>query len=355
MKLIILGDTHFGMRGDSLEFHNYYKRFYQEVFFPYIIENNITTIFQMGDLFDRRKFINFNTLYLSRQYFFDKIKELGLEFHTILGNHDIYYKNVLEVNSSQMLLNDYENITVYDEPNKITFDGVEVDVIPWICSDNEEQIKKFIESSTSQICFGHFEIAGFEMDKGNVCHEGLDKKLLNRYDVVLSGHFHHKSSDGQITYVGTPGEMTWADYFDPRGFHTFDTDTRELEFIQNPYRMFHKLSYDDTTSDFEFWKSFDYSVLKETYVKVIVVNKQNPYLFDNVIDNLYKTGVSDISIVEDFTETLIENDDELINQAEDTMTILGKYIDNLTLNVDNDKLKALMKEVYVEALTTETE
>jgi hypothetical protein len=171
----------------------------------------------------------------------------------------------------------------------------------------------------------------------------------------LSGHFHHKSSDGQITYVGTPGEMTWADYFDPRGFHTFDTDTRELEFIQNPYRMFHKLSYDDTTSDFEFWKSFDYSVLKETYVKVIVVNKQNPYLFDNVIDNLYKAGVSDISIVEDFTETLIENDDELINQAEDTMTILGKYIDNLTLNVDNDKLKALMKEVYVEALTTETE
>ena len=355
MKLIILGDTHFGMRGDSLEFHNYYKRFYQEVFFPYIIENNITTIFQMGDLFDRRKFINFNTLYLSRQYFFDKIKELGLEFHTILGNHDIYYKNVLEVNSSQMLLNDYENITVYDEPNKITFDGVEVDVIPWICSDNEERIKKFIETSTSQICFGHFEIAGFEMDKGNVCHEGLDKKLLNRYDVVLSGHFHHKSSDGQITYVGTPGEMTWADYFDPRGFHTFDTDTRELEFIQNPYRMFHKLSYDDTTSDFEFWKSFDYSVLKETYVKVIVVNKQNPYLFDNVIDNLYKAGVSDISIVEDFTETLIENDDELINQAEDTMTILGKYIDNLTLNVDNDKLKALMKEVYVEALTTETE
>jgi metallophosphoesterase superfamily enzyme len=153
MKLIILGDTHFGMRGDSLEFHNYYKRFYQEVFFPYIVENNITTIFQMGDLFDRRKFINFNTLYLSRQYFFNKVKERGLEFHTILGNHDIYYKNVLEVNSSQMLLNDYENITVYDEPNKITFDGVEVDVIPWICSDNEEQIKKFIETSTFSFVF----------------------------------------------------------------------------------------------------------------------------------------------------------------------------------------------------------
>ena len=355
MKLIILGDTHFGMRGDSLEFHNYYKRFYQEVLFPYVVKNNITTIFQMGDLFDRRKFINFNTIYLSRQYFFNTIRELGIQFHTILGNHDIYYKNVLEVNSSQMLLKDYDNIIVYDEPNKVVFDGVDVDVIPWICADNEMEIKKFIENSTSQICFGHFEIAGFEMDKGNVCHEGLDKSILKRYDIVLSGHFHHKSSDGQITYVGTPGEMTWTDYNDPRGFHVFDTETREMEFIQNPYRMFHKISYDDTVSDFEFWKSFDYNALKETYVKVIVVNKQNPYLFDNVIDNLYKAGVSDISIVEDFTDNSVENDDELVNQAEDTMTILGKYIDNLTLNVDNDKLKALMREVYVEALTTETE
>jgi hypothetical protein len=148
--------------------------------------------------------------------------------------------------------------------------------------------------------------------------------------------------------------MTWADYNDPRGFHIFDTNTRELEFIQNPYKMFHKLSYDDGEQDFEFWKSYDFTPLKDTYVKVIVVNKQNPYLFDNMIDNLYKSGASDISIVEDFTDTVIENDQELIDQAEDTMTILGKYIDNLTLNVESDKLKSLMRELYIEALNTET-
>jgi hypothetical protein len=148
--------------------------------------------------------------------------------------------------------------------------------------------------------------------------------------------------------------MTWADYNDARGFHIFDTNTRELEFIQNPYKMFHKLSYDDGEQDFEFWKSYNFTPLKDTYVKVIVVNKQNPYLFDNVIDNLYKSGASDISIVEDFTDTVIENDQELIDQAEDTMTILGKYIDNLTLNVESDKLKSLMRELYIEALNTET-
>ena len=353
MKICILGDTHFGMRGDSLEFHKYIKKFYDNIFFPYLRENNITTVFQLGDLFDRRKFINFNSLYLCRKYFFDKLRENNITFYTILGNHDVSFKNTLEVNSSQLLLNEYDNITVYDEFATINFDGIDVDVIPWLCLENEEEIFKHINESKSQLAFGHFEIDGFEMDRGNVCRGGIDKNKLLKYDMVLTGHFHHKSDDGHIYYVGTPNEMTWADYNDPRGFHIFDLDTRELEFVQNPYRMFHKVNYDDGAQDFEFWKSYDYDKLKESYVKVIVINKQNPYLFDNVIDNLYKAGVSDISIVEDFTDTSFDTDQEIIDQAEDTMTILSKYIDNLTLNVNSDKLKTLMRELYVEALNTE--
>ena len=354
MKICIIGDTHFGMRGDSLEFNRYYKKFYDDVFFPYLIDNKIDTVFQLGDLFDRRKFINFNSLYLCRKYFFDKLRDNNIKLHTLLGNHDVAFKNTLEVNSTSLLLQEYENIEIYDEFNTISFDGVEIDIVPWLCSDNQDEIFKQIKDSKNQICFGHFEIDGFEMDRGNVCHGGIDKKPLNKYDIVLTGHFHHKSNDGHIYYVGTPGEMTWADYNDPRGFHIFDTATRELEFIQNPYRMFHKVTYDDGTQDFEYWKAYDFTSLKETYVKVVVLNKQNPYLFDHVIDNLYKVGVSDISIVEDFTETLIEDDQELIDQAEDTMTILSKYIDNLALNVENEKLKTLMRELYIEALNTET-
>lgn len=355
MKIIILGDTHFGMRGDSLEFHSYYKKFYDEIFFPYLLENDIKVVYQLGDLFDRRKFINFNSLYLARQYFFNKLKQHEIEFVTLLGNHDVAYKNTLEVNSSQLLLNEYTNIRIFDEPTKVTLDGVDVDIIPWICADNETQIADFIKNSTSEICFGHFEIAGFEMDRGNVCHEGIDKSLLKRYDIVLSGHFHHKSTDGQITYVGTPGEMTWSDYNDPRGFHVFDTDTRELTFVENPFKMFHKLTYDDGSQDFEYWKNYNFEQYKSSYVKVVVLNKQNPYLFDNVVDNLYKAVPADISIVEDFTEIITEEDEELIDQAEDTMTILGKYIDGLTVNVEPEKLKLLMRELYVEALNTETE
>ena len=353
MKLCILGDTHFGARGDSLDFHKYFQKFYDEVFFPYLIENDIKVVFQMGDLFDRRKFINFNSLYLARKYFFNKLKEHGIQLYALVGNHDVAYKNTLEVNSPGLLLNEYENIITYENFRTLDFDGVQVDVVPWICDDNVDEIFTQMKDSKAQICFGHFEIAGFEMDRGNVCDTGIDKQTLNKYDVVLTGHFHHKSNNGNITYVGTPYEMTWADWNDPKGFHIFDTETRDLQFVQNPFTMFHKISYDDGTQDFEHWKAYDFNSLKESYVKVVVLNKQNPYLFDHVIDNLYKVGVSDLAIVEDFSDNLIDDDQDIVDQAEDTMTILSKYIDNLTLDVESEKLKNLMRELYVEALNTE--
>ena len=353
MKLCILGDTHFGARGDSLDFHKYFQKFYDEVFFPYLIENDIKVVFQMGDLFDRRKFINFNSLYLSRKYFFEKCERLGIQLHTLIGNHDVAYKNTLEVNSPSLLLNEYNNIEIYEEFDTVEFDGVSIDVVPWICDDNVDDIFNRMKDSKAQICFGHFEIAGFEMDRGNVCESGIDKQSLSKYDVVLTGHFHHKSTDGNITYVGTPYEMTWADWNDPKGFHIFDTETREMNFVKNTFSMFHKITYDDGKTTFEDWKEYDFSKLKECYVKVVVLNKQNPFLFDHVIDSLYKAGVSDLSIVEDFTDVNVDLDQDIIDQAEDTITILSKYIDNLTLDVEPEKLKTLMRELYVEALNTE--
>jgi DNA repair exonuclease SbcCD nuclease subunit len=353
MKLCILGDTHFGARGDSLDFHKYFQKFYDEVFFPYLIENDIKVVFQMGDLFDRRKFINFNSLYLSRKYFFEKCERLGIQLYTLIGNHDVAYKNTLEVNSPSLLLNEYSNIEIYEEFDTVDFDGVSIDVVPWICDDNVDDIFNRMKESKAQICFGHFEIAGFEMDRGNVCESGIDKQSLSKYDVVLTGHFHHKSTDGNITYVGTPYEMTWADWNDPKGFHIFDTETREMNFVKNTFSMFHKITYDDGKTTFEDWKEYDFSKLKECYVKVVVLNKQNPFLFDHVIDSLYKAGVSDLSIVEDFTDVNVDLDQDIIDQAEDTITILSKYIDNLTLDVEPEKLKTLMRELYVEALNTE--
>ena len=350
MKIAILGDTHFGMRGDSIAFHNHYREFYTKTFFPYLVQNGITTIFQLGDIFDRRKYISFQSLALCRRYFFDKLVEHNIQCHVLLGNHDIFFKNTLEVNSPDLLLRDYkDHVILYDKPSE----WMGVDVIPWICKENELEILDFIKRSANQLCFGHFELAGFEMDRGNICHEGMDPSVLNKYDLVLSGHFHHKSKSGSIVYVGTPGEMTWSDYNDERGFHVLDTETRELAFVSNPERMFFKIKYNDDQMYYNDIINADYSYLNGKFLKIVVEKRNNSFLFDTLIDTITKVAPLEVAVVEDFSE-ITENVEVDIDQAEDTITILNKYVDGLTLPVESDKIKTVLRDVYNQALSMET-
>jgi DNA repair exonuclease SbcCD nuclease subunit len=352
-KIAVLGDTHFGMRNDSPAFHDLYSRFYREVFFPTLKSRGIESIVQTGDLFDRRKFINFNSLTRAREYFFDGLHDNGMHMTTYLGNHDIYYKNTTKINSPKLLLHEYERnhrIHILEEPTCIDYDGVDIDFIPWITPENNAQVKDFIAKSTGQICFGHFELTGFQMEAGVVCHEGMSREELGRYDMVISGHFHHRSTDGHIFYVGSPGEMTWGDYGDPRGFHIFDTATRTLEFIENPFKMFYKIEYDDTNESMDTIDNKDYAEYAGTYVKVVVKKKSNMLLFDRFIDNFHMKGMPiELGIVEDFTDYTKSNVEVGVDQAEHTLVLMDKYVDGLEMSLDNGKLKTVMRVIYNKA------
>jgi DNA repair exonuclease SbcCD nuclease subunit len=352
MKICLLGDTHFGIRNDSKNFHEFYEKFYSTVLIPYLEENGIDNIVQLGDLFDRRKYINFVSLTESRRYFFDILKEKNIKLHALIGNHDIFWKHSLAVNSPDLLLRDYDNITLWQKHGTLYLGDFALDMIPWICNENEQEILDFISNSRSPYCAGHFELKGFPLMKGVESHDGTDSKFLGRYDAVYSGHYHTQSHEGNVRYLGTPYELFWSDYKDPKGFFILDTDTGKLEFVENPLRMFYKLHYDDSNEDD--LKNIDVQRFSDAYVKVIVLNKQNPYLFDKMLDSLYKVNPIDVTIVEDFTEAnLDEIDSDLVNQAEDTMTILSNYIDQQNVNVSTTRLKSLMREIYVEALSTE--
>jgi DNA repair exonuclease SbcCD nuclease subunit len=237
------------------------------------------------------------------------------------------------------------------------YGSLNVALVPWINPGNFESSMDYLKATSAPVIFGHLEISGFEMDQGNVCLVGLTKNLFDRFDMVISGHFHHRSSDGVIYYLGNQYEITWADYKDPRGFHIFDTETRELIFIENPYRLFHKFTYDDSIQNFEFWKNHEFKNYTNAYVKVVVTRKQNPYLFDTVMDSLYKANPIDVTVVEDYTESALDATQGLVNQAEDTVTIIRKCVDTMKMpgGVDPERLKNLLQEVYVEAINTETD
>ena len=353
MKIALITDTHFGARADSLIFNNYFWRFFNEVFFPYLEQNNIKQIIHLGDIWDRRKYINFQILNFCRKNFFEKLNQ---EYQTIIiqGNHDVYFKEINDVSGLTEALIHYKNIEIIDRPIIREFDGTNILLIPWMNQSNEELCLETIKTTNAEIMLGHFDIIGFEMYRGLINNEaGLTREMFNKFDMVLSGHYHHKSTQENISYLGTPYEIIWSDYNDPKGFHIFDTSTRELEFIQNPFKLFHKVRYDDENKSFEDLIAGGFSKYKDCYVKVIIDKKTNQNLFDQFIEELYKDNPADVTIIDAVSYNDSENNK--IDETKDTLTLLIEYVDSLNL-LDEAKRKSLielLKNVYLESLSVE--
>ena len=347
MKIAIITDTHFGARNDNLNFNDYFFKFYDNVFFPTLKERDITTCIHMGDVVDRRKYISYRIANDFRSRFIERFKELNIDLHIVIGNHDTYYKNTNDVNSMNELVGEDALTSIYSEPQVVEFDDVPIQFIPWINAGNYSKTMEALSKSPAQIAMGHLEVSGFQMYRGQYSENGWDKELFRRFDTVFSGHFHHKSDDGQIYYLGTPYQIFWNDFDDPKGFHIFDTKTRELERIINPHTLFKKIYYDDTQENYD---SHDVEQYKEKYVKLIVVNKKDLYDFDKFVDRLLAADAYEVKIIEDFSDLDASNvSDDIVENTEDTMTLLDRYVDELDITLNKDRLKNTMRTLYNEA------
>ena len=349
MKIALITDTHFGARNDNVNFNEYFYQFYEGVFFPYLQQHNIKTCIHLGDCFDRRKYVSYKTAKDFRERFILPFNVLGIDLHMLVGNHDIYYKNTSQVNSlTELLGNRHKNIHIYEDATEVDFGGFPILLMPWINSTNELYAEGMIDETKADVCMGHLEINGFQMNKSVIhSHGGREKEFFRKFDTVMSGHFHHKSDDGQIYYLGTPYEIYWGDWEDPKGFHIYDTETKTLERIVNPYTIYEKIYYDDTKENYS---EHDIKKYQNKYVKLIVVNKKDLYQFDQFLDRLYQADAFDIKIVEDFSDLDASTvSDDIVNNTEDTVTLLNKYIDDLSIDLEKDRLKNEMRSLYVEA------
>ena len=353
MKIAIVNDSHWGARNDNSAIAAHIVKFYKEVFFPYLRDNDIKTVFHLGDVTDRRKYINFATAALMEENFVKVCADEGIELYMVAGNHDTFYKNTNDINSLRQLYANttYKNLHLYwDKPVELNFDGCDILLAPWICPENQQESYNIMNNTSAQICMGHFEIVGYEMDKGHICDHGMDRKAFDKFDQVYSGHFHQPSTLGNITYLGAQYELTWSDFDQKRGFSVFDTDKREMTHIRNPNKLFHKIIYDDTDMTIEDVANLDISGLTSTFVKVIVHTKENPYIFDLFLDRLQQSFPTDIKVVEDHQNLDLVDDDEVIDEAQDTLTILKQYVSNLEFTGDKAQVESLLGELYGEAI-----
>jgi DNA repair exonuclease SbcCD nuclease subunit len=305
----------------------------------------------LGDVFDRRKYINFTTLKECKEFFFQNLREQKITMHAIVGNHDTTYTTTNSVNSLSLLLAEYENIHVYEtEPVELKFDSTNILMCPWLIKDTNEHSMKIMKESSAHILCGHFGLKGFEMMRGIISDHGIDHKDFGHFEMVLSGHYHHPSAYGNIHYLGAQYEMNWSDYQGKRGFYLLDTETRELTFINNPYKMHHKIDYDDADLTLDEVANIDTSVLVDCYVKVLVKNRTNPYLYDMFLDRLNECGAADVKTVEDSLNLGSVTVDEMLEETKDTKDILHSYIDNVDTKLDKTKIKLVIDELYAEAI-----
>ena len=349
MKIALLNDTHCGVRNNNQMFAEYQGRFYKDVFFPYLDKHNIKKIIHLGDYFDRRRDVNFYSLHKNYEHFIEPMKDRGITMDLIVGNHDIYFKSTNELNSPDYLLN-FDNVNVYKDPITKEYDGLEIALLPWINSENEEEVEEFLQLTSAPFVMSHLEVNGGMVGPGHFHGGGTPASWFERFEQVFSGHFHHKSQLGNIRYLGSQMEFTWNDFGDDKFFHVFDTETREVEMVKNPLKMFHKVFYDDTDETLMTIKKKDFSQLENTFVKVIVTNKNEPYWFDVFVEELIKANPADLKVVEDHSNLDVLNEDELVGDAEDTLTILTKHIDSLNIDGDKTKLDSLMRSLYTESL-----
>jgi len=349
MKIALLNDTHFGARSDSPAFIKYFNRFYDEIFFTYLEENKITTLIHLGDVVDRRKFINFNTAHNFQNKFWKRLWEMKIDTHIILGNHDTYYKNTNSINSMQQLITTFDGVNepfIYEKPKTVEFDGLPILFVPWICPENEEESLKAITESQAQICMGHLEVKGFEMHKGHFQDHGLEMDLFKRFEKVYSGHYHRKSDNGTIFYLGTQYEITWSDYQCPKGFHVFDTNTRELTRIPNPISMFKKILYNDKVNSYS---TMDISEYENCFIKVIVEEKTDVNQFGDFIDRLHnEIHTNEVNVIEDSYNINSTADVNIVDQGEDTLSFLQNYINSLDTKLDKNKMNSIVKDLYSE-------
>ena len=346
MKVAIITDQHFGARKSSKILHDYYGKFYHDVFFPYLKEHKIDTVIDMGDTFDNRRTIDLWAMDWARNNYFDILRDMGVTLHSIVGNHTAYYKDTNQINTIDLLLKQYDNITVYSEAQEIKIDNLNILLLPWINSENEEKTLDIIKKSKCKIAMGHLELNGFVATRGHMMEDGMDVDVYDKFDKVYSGHYHTRSDNGKIYYLGNPYEMFWNDVNDARGFHIFDTETTEHTPVDNPYRMFYNVYYEDTPHQL-----FDASEYKDKIVKIIVRKKTEQKKFEKFLDKLYSIGVHELKIVENFA--IQESEEFEVEETENTISILNRYIDESDMDCDKSVVKGILQKIYSEACEVE--
>lgn len=336
MKFLKLGDLHFGVKQDDPWVQNLQRDAIRQAI-DYSKANGITKWLQAGDWFDVRKAITHKCMEFTREIA-TEIMGAGITVDVIVGNHDMAMKQKIHPNACTELLTQFSNFTIYDKITTVDYDSLKIDMVPWICDENREEILEYMKTTEARYCLGHFELNGFYFYKGMKSH-GSEPDFLRRYKRVWSGHFHTQSSNKNVDYIGTPYTLTAGDENDIRGFWVFDTETEESSFVPNTTTWHKKIYYPCSVNPRQF-KDVSLRVVVEKMDKDLVAFES---ALEEVVHELKVIVKVDTSV--ETTEGCVEDEIKTLPD------LMEEYVDALpdVNDADIDATKIIVKQLYLEA------
>lgn len=311
-NIVVIGDTHFGVRNNSMVWLKHQKDGFMEII-RYVEESvriyDETIIIHVGDLFDSRSAIN-PIVYRTVEGLMERINRIMEEprnkshMYIIGGNHDYYYQWESENNySSTLMLPTFPGIT-YANTDTAEYNGILM--IPWFLFHNPSTLVDIMKGRTpdNTMIFTHTD--PFHMDPAL-------GKIISGFPLV-TGHIHQPVLDWErlLLVTGASYPIDFTDTNSERGFWTMERDydgihTWDITIGFHPVRSsIHFFTI--TEHMLPDWRNLD--IRKDDYVEVqIRANRVDDYkdilkeLNDNFNTNMmYLTESNDM--ITEHTEIL---------------------------------------------------
>ena len=343
-KIAIFSDLHLGIKQDSVEWHNIALN-WCDWFVSELKKRQIKNVAFLGDFFHTRNTISANTLHIASEIL-NKLSNFNLYF--ILGNHDLYYANSPSI-SPVNLFQGRDNIKVFAKPEIVKFGNRSILMCGW--GYNPEDFPN------TDILFTHAEINMFKynVSVGN-CEEGYKPSgLLEKFDLVYSGHFHFRQEkvwpNKRIVYVGNTFPMDHSDTYNiEKGFDILDLDTLTSEFIKNDISpKFYKLKLSELTNK-SLWPSdkLTNEVVPENIFKIIIdmdITPSDMNILNNIVLSLKPL---EFSVEWENGKNFSQDIAELELKAFDMEDAIKKYIELLDIS-NKDEIISYILKLYKKA------
>jgi DNA repair exonuclease SbcCD nuclease subunit len=341
-EFIIISDLHFGERKNSKEYFQQQLDFFIKQLLPYMEKNSLCFILCLGDFFHDRKQLNIEIKERLEKELFSEMQNKKIEFYTLLGNHDIYYKNSLEINSLKSFERKFDRFKVIEEP---TYDESKENLfVPWITPSNFLEWKDIIKNTNCKNIFGHFEIGGFifhdEINSGNM----FTNKMFPKDCRVISGHYHDPQKKGNVHYVGSTFYQNWSSKNQTRGFYHWKDN--KMKFIENKHSIkFIQINFSKDEIN-------NYKQFKNNWVRIFATqNEMNGFKFIEMKNKIDREHPYNLEIIQYDDSEFLTHDEQHnlddISNIFDFENISETYLSKAILppDIKRNELQNLFKTI----------